>query len=161
MINIFNPAKVFKDELSASWASNIKTTRKGSQKISIDKTGTPPVLVLEALPEVEYFIGVLPLNRNWKAVDLTEYKHIKFNITTSKTEYPEVDIQLVSGENDEEVDSDSISLSEYGLMEECEQEFIIPIEEFTGDGYNIHNVKTIKIIGCGNFNMKLSGVVIE
>ena len=161
MISIFNPVKVFKDEFSSSWSSNIKTSKNGSNKIPINKNTNPPTLVLDAMPSVEYFSGVLPINRDWKETDLSSYKHLKFNISTSKTEYPDVKVIMVSKKDDIDVDSNSISLAEYGLMEGCEQEFIIPIEEFKGDGFDNSKVRTIKFIGGGNFSTTLSGIVIE
>lgn len=163
MINIFNPVRVFKDELSASWASNIRASKKGSEKIPINKNCNPPALVLDAVPEVEYFIGVLPVSRDWDTQDLSSLEILKFNVTTTKTEFPDIKVILCSQLNSEseEVDSDPISLSEHGLMEGCEQEFIIPLDEFFGEGFDINNVRTIKFIGCGNFNVSLSSVVIE
>lgn len=162
MISIFNPVKVFKDEFSSSWSSNIKTSKNGSNKIPINKNLTPPSLVMDALPSVEYFIGVLPINRDWKETDLSSHNNLKFNISTTKTEYPDVKVIMVSKrDEDDEVDSESISLAEYGLMEGCEQEFIIPIEEFKGDDFDSSSVRTIKFIGCGNFSTTLSSVIIE
>jgi hypothetical protein len=164
MINIFNPVRVFKDELSSSWATNIKTSKKDSTNIPINKNSVPPVLVMDALPDVEYFIGVLPIYRSWAPTDISQLESLKFNITTSKTEYPDVKISLVSkqdGDDEQEIDSDEISLADFGLMNDCEQEFIVPLSEFSGDDFDISKVRSLKIVGCGKFNLMLSGIILE
>lgn len=159
MLNIFNPSRVFRDSFPASWCENIKSY---NQNIPILKSDSPPTLLLDAELDSEYFIGVLPIVRSWADTSLSTYRLLKFNVVVTDCDFPTVGVTLTSrSESGEETDSKTIELSQFGLMEDCEQEFIIPLPEFNINGFDISRVKMIKFVGYGHFSMKLSRIRIE
>lgn len=159
-LNIFNPKKVFINELPGSWCDNIVTHNK-DPNIPIEKSD-PPSLRLDSKDEKEYFIGVIPICRDWSLIDLSGYHFLNFNMTTDKTSYPMVSVQMTSGDEGNEKDSKMISISKYGLMEYSTQDFSIDLNEFNGDdGFDIKQARLIKFIGHGNFLIALTNIVIK
>lgn len=162
MLNIFNPSRVFRDSFPSSWCDNVKVV-DGTAHIPILRTEEPPSLSLEAKEGVEYFIGVLPIVRSWKETSLNNYRKMKFHIAVMGTDLPSVGIALVAKSADgEEVDSNIIELENYGLMEDCEQEFTIALNEFCGASkFDLSRIKMMKFIGYGCFTIRLSQIRIE
>jgi len=160
VIHIFDPKKSFINELPGSWCDNI-ITNSNKPYIPIDKSTSPPSLMLDSKKDKDYFIGVLPISRDWKETDLSGYRELKFTMMTSKTDFPMVLVQLTSGNGDKESDSNTVDLCKCGLSEYSTQEFTIDLNEFNQDKFNIREARLIKFIGQGNFCISLSNITIQ
>ena len=158
MLNIFNPNKIFRDELTNSWCYGI-VTNHSKDLIPLEKD--PPCFVMQSTDDTDYFVGVLPLNRSWDIIDCSKFNNLymTININTDKCGFH---VLLSSIDGDDEVESVYISLDNYGLMIDCEQNFSIPLVDFCEtSGFDITKVRLIKFVGSGDCIARISGVYLE
>ncbi len=162
ILNVFNPARVYRDNFPFSWCKNIRTKGQ-STFIPVVSNINPPALVLEAKKNVRWFIGLLPLQLSWEPMNLTPYKKINFKILVSGAKLIDVIIGLGSiSKRGKKYDSNQISLKNEGLKPGSKKHFKINLLEFDGvGGFDLNRVRTIKIRGQGRFTIHFSEVYFE
>lgn len=160
-INIFNPVRVFRDVFSASWCQNVKT-RSEPNLIPIDKSMEVPELVLECLPDQDWFVAVIPILRTWEPISLMGHRSLGFIVSMDGGGYPDVGVTLMSGAPSKESPSREVRLANYGVMPGAANAVSVSLSEFAGaQDFEMEKARVIKFIGYGRFNLRLSKIILE
>ena len=162
IVNVFNPAEVFRNDFPFSWCEGIKKTA-GSTYIPINRKHNPFTLVLDGADEMSHMIGSLPIQPSWEPFDLSGFTRLNFLIRVSEKMSSDIKVHLTSkGTNDLESLSRQISLVKKGIPREEFHQFSVPLCEFeNGNGFEITRTKLVTFIGLNSFRMELAKIYID
>jgi hypothetical protein len=158
-IDIFNPSMCFANELKGSWACNIITQSKN--KIPIKVVGTEACLVLEHSGADQWFIGCLPVDKQWNGLDISTYSSLSFNLY-SDTDRPCKCHVSFSDINDNESHRVLINpgVSHNGSDKVGLHSTNIPVKGFVNDKFDITHTKLVRFLGESNNAFYLSKITL-
>jgi len=160
-LDIFNPSMCFSTSLKGSWASNIVSETE--HKIPIKFVGSEACLVLEHSGEKEWFVGCLPVTKDWTGEDISVYNLLTFNLYADRPCKCHVSLSDVDDNessrfiinHDETLGPVNNNIDKVGL-----HQTEIPITNFTGDDFDITQTKLVRFLGENNNAFYLSKITL-
>lgn len=157
-MDIFNPQICLSKYLKNSWATNINYSQT-PEKVPVDLIGGVPRLRLEYddASDQDWFAAAIPLSPDWGSIDISNHKHLTFNI------YSE---QMIGGlvrlEDSEGVESTDFKL-EKSIVPETDVSVRVRIQALLDESgaFNKQKCRLLKIIGYKGAAFYVSEISLE
>jgi Phytanoyl-CoA dioxygenase (PhyH) len=157
-LKIFDPEQVFRKDFPFSWCDGVFKA-ENSTYIPIVDTEDAAILFLDGKPDASYIVCALPLQPTWLPVDVTPYGALQFSIRVPALGPSDIYVNLVSqSEEGVEHNSCELSLHEQGLQPGEWTDLSLPLDQFTGDGFDRKSVRLVKFVSHQSCRLELSKI---
>jgi hypothetical protein len=134
---------------------------EGSTYIPIVDAEDAAHLLLDGKPDASYVVCALPLQPTWQPVDVTRLHALQFFIRVAEPLPADVYVCMVSqSEDGTEHTSHEISLKERGLQSGNWTNVAIPVDQFSGNGFDPKSTRLVKFVAHQTCRIELSKIYI-